>query len=132
MTILAGKAKWIVGLVVLCAALAIAIGLMTSFTAEKAHAKHKGPTTTAFVHTSTSDNSQTNVTYIDNPATNGKPDAKLVVTHVYDAVNRKYDHTLGVFYNPSDSGLGAQQWCIYNEDATDMPAGLTFDVIAVS
>ena len=63
---------------------------------------------------------------IDDPALNNKPNLHPVITHVYDATNSYANHNFGVYYAPS-----VNKWGIYNEDgATEIPAGLTFNVLA--
>jgi hypothetical protein len=60
-------------------------------------------------------------TNIDNPATNGFPDAILIVTHRYAGYN---PHPVGVNY------VGGK-WRIYNEDTAAMPVGTKFNVLVI-
>lgn len=78
----------------------------------------------AFKHTATSGNTVGNVTYIDHPSTNGKPDALVFITHNWGSSGGVYNnHLAGVFYN---NGLG--KWSIYNEDLSPFPDGAVYNV----
>jgi len=85
--------------------------------------------TAAFVHTATAGNTVTNHTFIDNPLSNGNPNAIILVTPnwnpgggagVYD------DHPIGVFYE-----WIRRRWAIFNEDGVlaAMPLGAAFNVM---
>ena len=82
------------------------------------------PGTNVFVHTATAGNSSSNVTYIDNPLTNGNPNALVFVTPNYDpggVCPCAYDsHPIGVYY--------PGQWAIFNQDHVAMPVGASFNV----
>jgi hypothetical protein len=75
-----------------------------------------------FVHTASAANKTANYTDIDNPATNGHPNARLFVTqswgnHVYNP------HNVGVWYHDG-------KWSIYSEDNdTPIPDAATFTVL---
>lgn len=80
-----------------------------------------------FVHTANAGNTVSNYTYIDHGTTNNNPDAIVFVTAnwnpgggsgVYDA------SALGVWYSAS-----ANQWAIFNQDLSAMPAGASFNVM---
>lgn len=66
-----------------------------------------------FKHTATAGNSTSNYTTIDNSLTNGKPDAKLFITHNYGTYN---NHVSGLWYN-----TGTSKWTIFNQDAGSVP-----------
>jgi hypothetical protein len=83
------------------------------------------PGANVFVHTATVGNSSGNATFINNPLTDGNPNAILFVTPnlnpigvccVYD------DHPIGVYYT---SG----RWAIFNQDVAAMPVDAAFNVL---
>jgi len=77
-----------------------------------------------FVHSATAGNITLNWTTIDNPVTNGDPDAIVHVTQNWNPsrVGGLYnDHTIGVWYD------GAK-WAIFNQDLTAMQEGAFFNV----
>lgn len=88
------------------------------------------PEWTSFVHRSTLENSSENSTYLDDPLTNGNPDAFVSVTQNWnpggegDTYN---DHAIGVWYDS-----GARRWAIFNQDRAAMPEGAAFNVIVRS
>jgi hypothetical protein len=71
------------------------------------------------------DNTSKHITRLDHPKLNNNPNAKIVVSHMYNlsrGFGGKYnDHPIGVYYNGS-------KWCIYNEDKEDMDLGIGFFV----
>lgn len=80
----------------------------------------------AFVHTATAGTltcSNNHCTVIDNPATNGNPNAILIVTHRWEGV---YDnHVIGVYYTGG-------KWSIFNEDnATAVPTNSQYNVLVI-
>lgn len=80
----------------------------------------------AFIHTSTISNTGGDRTLIDHPLLNGNPDAVIIVQHNWNPhglLNGTYDSIpIGVYYNGSN-------WAVYHQDGTDMPAGLSFNVL---
>jgi len=77
-----------------------------------------------FVHTADSGNIFNNWTNIDNPITNGHPDAILRVTQNWNppaSPGIYNDHEIGVVY----TGSG---WAIFNQDLVEMPEGASFNV----
>ncbi len=74
----------------------------------------------AFVHAATATNTFGNYTLIDNPLTNGKPNAKILVTPI-DITN---SHPIGVWYNGT-------KWGIFNQDLAAMPVGASFHVFVI-
>jgi hypothetical protein len=74
----------------------------------------------AFVHTATATNTFHNYTLIDNPLTNGKPNAKILVTPA-DTTNSR---PIGVWYNGT-------KWGIFNQDGASMPVGVSFHVFVI-
>jgi hypothetical protein len=82
------------------------------------------PDASVFVHTATAGNSAANYTILDNPLTNGNPNAIILVTQNYNPGNvggSSDDHPIGVEYV---SG----HWNIYNQDNIAMPPGAAFNV----
>jgi hypothetical protein len=65
-------------------------------------------------------------TYLDDPPTEGNPNAVLVVTQNWNpgGSSGKYnDHPIGVWYNNNRS-----KWAIFNQDRAAMPVGADFNV----
>lgn len=78
-----------------------------------------------FVHTATPSNITSNWTEIDNPLTNGNPEARLTVTQNWNpgGIGGVYnDHAIGVWYT------GAR-WAIFNQDLAPMTDGASFNVL---
>jgi hypothetical protein len=83
---------------------------------------------TEFVQTTTSLNRSGDSTFINNSATNNKPNGILFVTHNWNpgGVGGTYDnHPVGVRY---DTGTG--QWAVFNEDGASMPIPAAFNILA--
>jgi hypothetical protein len=81
-----------------------------------------------FVHKASNANVTGHQTIIDNPLTNGRPDARLIVTQNWnpDGVGGTYNnHTVGVWYNGS-------KWVIFNEDFAAMPKPAAFNVVVAN
>jgi hypothetical protein len=81
--------------------------------------KVSGASKPAFVHITTTANTLSNYTCIDNPLTNNKPNAVLIVTpNFYNpsgASGLFPTDSLGVFYGNS-TGIGfSNKWCIFNQ-----------------
>jgi hypothetical protein len=82
-----------------------------------------------FVHKATVANT-TNVysTYIDNPHTNGNPNAIIFVTQNWNPngviSGTNDDHPIGMFYNGT-------KWEIYNQDLVAMPVDTAFNVLVL-
>lgn len=82
-----------------------------------------------FVQRATAKNTYGSTTWIDNPATNGKPDAALLATPNWNpggAGGTYNTHVTGVWY---DAGKG--QWAILNQDSAAMPAGASFNILVL-
>lgn len=80
---------------------------------------------TIFTHTASAGNSAGDYTIIDNPATNGKPNAVLTVTHNWNpgGASGVYNvHNFGVFYTSTG------KWAVFNEDLTPIPSGASFNI----
>jgi hypothetical protein len=83
---------------------------------------------TEFLQTTTSSNRSGDSTYINNTATNSKPNGVLFVTPNFNpgVVSGVYDnHPIGVWYN-----TGSGEWAIFNEDGVSMPISAAFNVLA--
>ncbi|MBI4732718.1 MAG: hypothetical protein HY781_11470 [Chloroflexi bacterium] len=82
---------------------------------------------TSFVHVAAGANIAGNYTLIDNPLTNGNPNALLQVTANWNpgGIGGTYDTaSLGVWYSTS-----AGMWSIYNQDMSDMPVDAAFNMV---
>jgi tRNA A-37 threonylcarbamoyl transferase component Bud32 len=82
-----------------------------------------------FVHRATPENVSANSTYVDDPSTNGNPDAVLTVTQNWNPKGAAgtYDaHPIGVWYD-----AGVRKWAIFNEDRAAMPEGASFNVVVL-
>lgn len=78
------------------------------------------------VHRATFANTVSNITYIDDPLTNGNPGVILSVTQNWNpggGAGVYNDHPVGTVY---DEDLG--QWAVYNEDLAALPVGAAFNV----
>lgn len=80
-----------------------------------------------FTHVSTAANILSNWTTIDDPALNGNPNARFVMSHYWGmngVPSQVYlDQVLGVWYDGNN-------WCIYIEDTNvDFPENVVFDII---
>jgi len=84
--------------------------------------------TAAFTQFAVATNTSSDLTIIFNPLCDNDPNAILVVTHNYNPGNSLgfvvYNHTVGVFYNGS-------HWTIYNEDLSNMPTNVAFNVLVI-
>ena len=79
-----------------------------------------------FVHHATSENISGNSTYLDNPLTNGYPNAILYVTQNWNpggTAGTYNNHPIGVWYDTE-----RQRWAVFNQDREPMPAGAAFNV----
>ncbi|CAN5562862.1 hypothetical protein BH24ACT21_BH24ACT21_01740 [soil metagenome] len=79
-----------------------------------------------FTHRSNPDNISDNSTFIDNPSTNGNPDAVLQVTQNWNpegSGGTYNNHPVGVWYNGDRN-----KWAIFNQDRAAMPEGSAFNV----
>ena len=82
------------------------------------------PGANVFVYKATAGNTSANITTIDNPLTNGSPNAMIFVTPNWNpghAGGTTNDNPIGVAYNGS-------QWEIFNQDGVNMPLGAAFNV----
>jgi hypothetical protein len=84
------------------------------------------PADQGFVHRAAQENTAGNATYLDDPLTNGRPDAEVSVTQNWNpggGVGVYNGHPVGVRYD-GDAG----QWFVHNEDDAPMPEGAAFNV----
>jgi sortase A len=70
-------------------------------------------------------NTEANSTYIDHPATNGNPDAFVIVTGASSPEGEDYDHPIGVWYDRYREG---GRWAVFNQDEEAMREGAGFEV----
>jgi len=78
------------------------------------------------VHYAMLDNTVGNRTYLDNPLTNGEPDALLTVTQNWNPGGGRgvyNNHPIGVLYDAD-----IRKWAIYNRDGAPMPDGAAFNL----
>ena len=77
-----------------------------------------------FVHIATASNSTSNLTKIDNPNTNSKPDAKLFISHNYNAGGSGVynDHVSGLWYNGTE-------WTIFSQDVSAIPENSAYHIL---
>jgi|GEM_PF-649942 len=80
-----------------------------------------GYSQTLIEHISNSSNISRHITTIDNPATNNKPDAILIVTQNYGVYNV---NEVGVWYS-------AGKWKIFNQNKKPMPKGNRFNILVL-
>jgi hypothetical protein len=83
----------------------------------------------AFIHRADLLNTDGNYTYLDNPLTNGEPDAALSVTQNWNPGGGRgvyNNHPIGTVYD-----VRLRKWAVYNRDGAAMPKGAAFN-IAVS
>lgn len=84
------------------------------------------PASTTFVHRAELLNTFGNYTYLDDPLTNGRPDADVEITQNWNPGGGGgiyNDHPVGTVYDED-----VQQWAIYNLDGVPIPEGAAFNV----
>ena len=80
----------------------------------------------SFVHRAKSNNTSGAFTYLDDPLTNGKPDAILSATQNWNPGGGRgvyNDHPIGAVYEARRG-----KWAIYNKDGAPMPEGAAFNI----
>ncbi len=84
---------------------------------------------TRFVHRAGSENIVDNSTYIDDPLTNGDPNAFILVTQTWEDRDNASDntHEIGVWYDRYRGG----KWAIFNQDLAPMSESATFRVVVL-
>lgn len=83
------------------------------------------PITTDLVQQAAANNSVANSTYVDDPLTNGNPEALLHVTRARGPSNAAdYAHHIGAWYDGSRG-----RWAIFNQNLAPMEEGSTFEVV---
>ncbi len=75
-----------------------------------------------FVHKATRNNIGGHITTIDDPNTNGKPNAKIIVTQHWGDSRAYNNHSIGVYYQGG-------KWRIFNQDFGKMPEGAMFNIM---
>lgn len=84
-----------------------------------------------FIWRANASNSAGDYTVIDNAATNGSPDAIILVTHNWNpgGVGNIYEnHALGVYY----IGSPTNKWAIYHQDTTAYTPNASYNVYATA
>ncbi len=87
------------------------------------------PADQGFVHRAEPADTFGNVTYLDEPLLDGKPDADVSVTQNWNPGGGEgvyNDHPVGVLYDEDE-----QKWAVYNRDGARIPDGSAFN-LAVS
>lgn len=80
----------------------------------------------ALVHRATPENIVDNSTYVNHPASNGNPNAVLLVTQAWNTDGTPANaHPTGVWYDENRGG----RWAIFNQDIAPMPEGAVFNVV---
>jgi hypothetical protein len=81
----------------------------------------------SFIHHAEPDNTLGNITYLDDPLANGRPDAVLSVTQNWNPGGGGggvyNNHPIDVVYDKR-----VEQWAIYNQDSRRIPNGAAFNV----
>ena len=108
----------------------------TALEIENGAIKVSGVTKPAFVHKATAANSATNYTVIDNPLTNGDPNAILIITRNYNpggGAGVPHTAVVGVQYLGALAPAAFQnKWAIFNEDGnTPIVANTAFNVLVI-
>lgn len=80
----------------------------------------------AFVHSATAGNINASRTTLDNPMTNGDPNAMLTVTPVSNDGDPFINAPIGVSYDS-----GTSRWRIFRADGDAMPVGAKFNVLVI-
>jgi Secretion system C-terminal sorting domain len=82
---------------------------------------------TVFQHTARPSNTVLNWTVLSNPATDGKPNARILVTQILiDTAGNVYNNReIGVWYNGS-------KWAIFNQNQQAMINGASFNVLVLT
>ncbi len=85
------------------------------------------PPSESFVHRAEPANTVGNATYLNDPLTNGEPNAALSVTQNWNPGGGEMgiynDHPVDVFYDED-----VEQWALYNSDEAPIPEGAAFNV----
>lgn len=96
----------------------------TSIELKNGFIKVSGTNKTAFKHTTGLGNISSNFSYLTYAGPN---EADIViVTHNYSPTGTYLNKAIGVFWD-----AGTSRWCIYNEDLSNMPTNITFNVLVI-
>lgn len=81
-----------------------------------------------FLHGANAGNISSNSTYLDIPAANANPDARITITQNWNPGGEESgvynEHPVGVWYD-----AGREQWAIFNQDRAPMPEEASFNVV---
>ena len=75
-----------------------------------------------FIHRASHNNTGGHITTIDHPDTNGKPNAKIIVTQHYGSSRTYNNHPIGVYYSGG-------KWKIFNQDRAAIAEGAMFNIL---
>ncbi len=81
----------------------------------------------SFVHRAGLSNTVGDTTYLDDPLTNGRPDAAVSITQNWNPGGGRgvyNNHPVGVFYDRD-----VDQWAVYNRDGAKIPDRAAFNVV---
>lgn len=84
----------------------------------------------SFLHSAEASNISANSTYLDIPAANSNPDARITITQNWNPGGEDgvyNEHPVGVWYDTAE-----EQWAIFNQDRATMPEGASFNVVVWS
>lgn len=82
------------------------------------------------VHTAQTENISDNSTYLDLSQTNGRPDAFISITQIWnpgDGTGTYNEHPVGVWYDAD-----RERWAVFNQDRAAMPEGASFNIVVWS
>ncbi len=82
------------------------------------------PSSGVILHQATASNTNGHISTIDDPITNGRSDAILIVTQLYGNTSVYNNNEVGVWYNRG-------KWIIFNENRSPMPEGAQFNVLVL-
>jgi hypothetical protein len=99
--------------------------------------KISGTSKPAFVHEAVAANIVGNYTCMDNPLTNSKPNAIVMVTQNFNpngtATGTYNNNSVGVFYNVVAGSPLINKWCIFNQATTSLiPVNAAFNVLVIN
>lgn len=116
-----GRSLLLAGAMLLLALSGLTVGTRSAFAS--------GSGAYLYTHTATSANTAGDYTLLDNPVSNGDPNALVFVTANWNpgGVYSGFDgHQVGVWYDAA-----AAKWGVFNEDLANMPVGASFNVYAL-
>jgi hypothetical protein len=92
----------------------------------------------AFTHVATASNSFENFTCLNNPLTNNRPTAIVMVTQNFNpgggAAGVYNNNPIGVYYgNNPGNPLSSNKWCVFNQRTTEsIPVNAAFNILVIN